>query len=299
MRAVVRCWVEKISSMRVKKIFVLTTFLLAGCLHVDNPEGTQLEKELKEIDNYLQTATFAHVTDGNNSGIRIGVTEFGAGPPPHDGQIIKATFVGHLLSDWSVFETVTFHDKLEAIPVNGLKYGVESLPEGTRATIFIASIYGFGPAGSSTVPGNATIAYEVFLEKVTKTTLELTQFKSDTTAIHTHLINKAIDATAHSSGIWYHIDVAGTGASPNVYKFVTFNYKGSILSTGAVFQSGDVSKQIVFGLIDGLKIGLPLMKVGDIATFYIPSGLAYGPTGSTSIPVNANLVFEISLSAVE
>ena len=285
--------------MSARKLIALIPFVIAGCLNVDNPEETQLTKELKAMDEYIQTATFEHVTFGNNSGIRIGVSQFGKGPPPHDGQMVKYTYTGRILSDWSVFETGSFNAKLETIPVQGLRYGIESIPEGTTATIFVASNHGFGTVGSPKVPGNTTIAYEVFLEKVEKTAVQLTQFTSDTTAIRSYLNEKAITATAHPSGIWYRFNTPGTGASPNIYKLVTFNYKGTILSTGAVFQTGDISKQIVFGLIDGLKIGIPLMKAGGIATFYIPSGLGYGSTGSSSIPANANLIFEINLSAVE
>lgn len=285
--------------MRAIRLICILPFALAGCLDLSNTDESQLARELKAMEEYIQTATFEHVTDGNNSGIRIGVTQFGTGAPPHEGQVVKYTYTGRILSDWSVFETGSFNAKLETIPVQGLRYGVESITEGTTATIFVASNYGFGTVGSSKVPGNTTIVYEVFLEKVEKTAAQLTQFKSDTTAIHNYLNEKALTATAHPSGIWYRIDTPGAGTAPNVYKLVTFNYKGTILSTGAVFQAGDVSKQIVFGLIDGLKVGIPLMKAGGIATFYIPSGLGYGPGGSSSIPANANLIFEIRLSAVE
>jgi FKBP-type peptidyl-prolyl cis-trans isomerase len=278
---------------------VMVPFLLAGCLNTSDPEQDQLTKELKAIDDFLTTKTFEQVTAGNNSGIRIGVSQFGSGAPPHQGQMVKATYTGRLLSDWSVFETGTINDKIENILLDGLRYGIGSLPEGSTATIFLASNLAYGSVGTTKVPANTTIAFEVFLEKIDKTTSELTQFKTDTTAISKFLKDKAIAATAHPSGIWYTVDTRGIGATPNVYKLVTFNYKGSILSTGSVFQTGEVSKQIVFGLIDGLKIGIPTMKVGDITTFYIPSGLGYGPAGTTSIPANANLIFEISLTAIE
>ena len=285
--------------MRVINIIILIPFLLAGCLDVSNTNEMQLTNELKAIDDYLKTATFVHVTDGNNQGVRIGVIEFGIGPPPHEGQVVNATFIGHLLSDWSVFETVTFNDRVELIPVIGLRAAVESLPEGTKATIFIASNYGFGPAGTLKVPGNTTIAYEVVLDKVIKTSTELIQFKSDTTAIQKYLKDAAINANVHPTGIRYTIDKTGTGASPDVFDLVSFQYKGSMLSTGAIFQESEIKKQIVFGLIDGLKIGFPLLKVGDAATFYIPSGLGYGPLGTSLIPPNSNLIFEIKLTAFE
>ncbi|MEK6781751.1 MAG: FKBP-type peptidyl-prolyl cis-trans isomerase [Bacteroidota bacterium] len=283
----------------MRKLITILPLLFASCLDVSNPADTQLAKELKAIDDYVAGATFIKVTSGNNSGIRIGVTSFGSGAPPHEGQTVTAIYTGRLLSDWSIFETDTINDKLEKIPVRGLRFGIESLPEGTTATIFLASIYGFGPRGSSKVPGNTTIAYEVTLEKVVKTDEELTQFKEDTTAIHSYLDDEAITAIGHPSGIWYSSDSNSTGLSPNVYELVSFHYKGTLLSSGEIFQEGDISKQIIFSLIDGLKIGLPLIKTGTTATFYIPSGLGYGPTGSSSIPANSNLIFEIKLNSVE
>jgi FKBP-type peptidyl-prolyl cis-trans isomerase len=285
--------------MRTTKIVFLIALLLSGCLDVSNPEAEQLQNEIKAINNYLAGATFTEVTTGNNSGIQIGISDFGSGAPPHDGQTVTVTYTGRLLSDWSIFEVGTINDKLENMPTRGLRYGIESIPEGTKATIFMASNHAFGTAGTSTVPANATVAYEVVLEKVVKTDLELTQFKIDTTSISKYLKDQKIAATKLASGVWYSSDEAGKGTKPNLYDLVTFHYKGSILSTGAVFQEGDLSKEIIFGFIDGLKIGLPLIKTGTIATFYIPSGLGYGTSGSSSIPANSNLIFEIKLNAVE
>ncbi|MBK5278352.1 MAG: FKBP-type peptidyl-prolyl cis-trans isomerase [Bacteroidia bacterium] len=285
--------------MRSSKIILITFLLFAACLDVSNPEADQLTSEIKAINEYLAGVSFLEVTSGNNSGIQIGIKSFGSGAPPHNGQTVKVSFTGRLLSDWSIFETGTINDKLENIPINGLRYGIESIPEGTAATIFIVSTYAFGPSGTSTVPGNATIAYEVLLEEVIKTDLELTQFKKDTAAIHTYLNERSIAATKLSSGVWYTSDSAGTGASPNIYDLITFHYKGTILSSGIVFQEGDIPKQIIYGLIDGLKIGIPLINTGTTATYYIPSGLAYGPTANGLIPANANLIFEIKLNAIE
>jgi len=285
--------------MRLKRIIYLVPFLLVSCLNPGDGSDSQLTTELKAIDAYLQTATFVKVTEDNNTGIRIGVTTFGSGAPPHTGQVIDATFVGHLLSDWSVFETIHFNDKIDNISGVGLKYGVASLPEGSTATIFIASNYGFGPNGTSTVPPNATIAYEVVLDKVTMTSAELTQFQTDTLAIHKYITDSAIVATQLPSGVWYKISAQGTGStSPNVYDYVSFHYKGSALKTGIVFQEGEVTTQRIFNFIDGFKIGLPLLKLGDVATFYIPSGLGYGPAGNTAINPNTNLIFEVKLTSI-
>ncbi len=274
-------------------------FLLSSCLDPGSSES-QFDKEQKAIDNYLKTASFAHVTsDYNNTGVRVGITQFGTGAPPHAGQTINATFIGHLLSDWTVFETTTYTGRVDDISGLGLAYGVKLLPEGSTGTIFITSNNAFGPIATSNVPANSTIAYEVVLNNVTKTSLELAQFKTDTTVIHKYLKDSSITATYHPSGIWYNIGTAGTGKSPDPYDLVTFHYKGSLLPSEVLFQEGDIATQSVYNFIDGLKIGFPLLKTGDVATFYIPSGLGYGAAGSNTIPSNANLIFEITLKEVE
>jgi FKBP-type peptidyl-prolyl cis-trans isomerase len=287
------------TSMRAIKIVFLASLLLSSCLDVTDHEAIQLQDEIKAINNYLSGVTFKKVTKGNNSGIQIGITSFGSGAPPHNGQTVKVSYTGRLLSDWSIFETGTIDDVLESIPVRGLRYGIESIPEGTQATIFMASSHAFGKVGTEKVPPNATIAYEVVLEKVVMTDLELVQFKADTTTIRNYLAFQKIKATKVANGIWYSSDDAGTGTKPTLYDLISFTYKGSLLSTGSVFQEGEISKQIMFDLIDGLKIGLPLIKNGTRATFYIPSGLGYGTNASSTIPANSNLIFEIKLNGVE
>ncbi|HEU5147854.1 MAG TPA: FKBP-type peptidyl-prolyl cis-trans isomerase, partial [Chryseosolibacter sp.] len=52
-------------------------------------------------------------------------------------------------------------------------------------------------------------------------------------------------------------------------------------------------------VIDGWRIGIPLLTVGDSATLYIPSGYAYGYYGyPPEIPSNANLIFNVAVKNV-
>jgi FKBP-type peptidyl-prolyl cis-trans isomerase FkpA len=41
------------------------------------------------------------------------------------------------------------------------------------------------------------------------------------------------------------------------------------------------------------------MRVGGTRTLLIPSSLAYGPTGFSTIPPNAALVFDVELLSVQ
>ncbi len=265
---------------------------------LDVPSDYQLINEVNAIDAYLD----ANVTDFvayDQSGIRIVIHEFGENPPPHIGQTVQATYTGKLFSGGTVFENGDINTKLENISVEGLRFCLSALLAGSRATFYIPSVYGYGAAGSSGVPANATLVYEnVTLTEVVRTSVEQAQFQLDTAAIHAYIVKEKIQhAIAHPSGIWYTVNQAGSGDSPEVYNSVTFTYTGTIFPAGNVFDSGTTSSNI-FSLIDGLKVGMPLMQENTKATFYIPSGLGYGPVKKGSIPEDSNLKFEIELTQV-
>jgi len=52
-------------------------------------------------------------------------------------------------------------------------------------------------------------------------------------------------------------------------------------------------------LIEGWKIGIPLIKKGGRIKLIIPSALAYGCTGYASIPPNTPLYFDVTLTDVQ
>lgn len=69
---------------------------------------------------------------------------------------------------------------------------------------------------------------------------------------------------------------------------VTVNYTGALASTGVIFESSlDSGQPATFplsGVIAGWTKGLPGMKVGETRRLLIPSDMAYGTSGSGSIP---------------
>ncbi|RYY16678.1 MAG: FKBP-type peptidyl-prolyl cis-trans isomerase [Cytophagaceae bacterium] len=92
-------------------------------------------------------------------------------------------------------------------------------------------------------------------------------------------------------------------------KNVSFLYTGTLLN-GAVFGTSgqDITKAASFVLggnssvITGLQEGLSLMHLGDKATLLIPSGLAFGPSGSsansgsTTVPPNTVVRFDVEVT---
>ncbi|AWW73911.1 peptidylprolyl isomerase [Erythrobacter sp. KY5] len=105
--------------------------------------------------------------------------------------------------------------------------------------------------------------------------------------------------------------VAGEGPNPEQGDMVFVKYKGSLASTGEVFdESQDIPLPIegVFpegspfpvepdSTIEGFYQGLQQMQKGGKYELYIPSDMAYGaePPPGAPIPPNADLVFEIEV----
>ncbi len=126
-----------------------------------------------------------------------------------------------------------------------------------------------------------------------------TQFEKDIEKIENYLRDNNITATRDDSGIFYTIDVEGTGDNPSPFATVIIKYKGQLLETGTVFDQTVGNQTAQFALVNtirGFQIGTTLLKRGGKGTFYIPSGLGYGRFGEgNDIPGNAALIFEIEL----
>jgi len=95
----------------------------------------------------------------------------------------------------------------------------------------------------------------------------------------------------------------GTGPTALVADTVTIHYIGRF-TNGQVFDNSyDRGAPYTFVLgtgavIVGVDQGVVGMKVGGKRRLTIPPNLAYGSSGSGSIPGNATLIFEIDLIAV-
>jgi FKBP-type peptidyl-prolyl cis-trans isomerase FkpA len=123
------------------------------------------------------------------------------------------------------------------------------------------------------------------------------QVEVDRNVILQYIADNNLNATEHSSGIYYVLDDPGQGEHPTIDSEVEVKYKGS-LTDGFVFDQTDRDSTVKFelnGLIPGWQIAIPLLKPGGDGTFMIPSYLAYGPSRVGPIPPNSVLIFEIEL----
>jgi FKBP-type peptidyl-prolyl cis-trans isomerase len=111
----------------------------------------------------------------------------------------------------------------------------------------------------------------------------------------------AITYTEHPSGIFYQIISPGTGIQVTTSSRVFMYYTGKYLNGTTFDQLSDPTRSgwTLSSLIEGWKIGIPLIKKGGRIKLIIPSALAYGCTGYASIPPNTPLYFDVTLTDVQ
>ncbi len=128
-------------------------------------------------------------------------------------------------------------------------------------------------------------------------------------------------ATSTTSGLSYVITESNPeNQTPNIGQDVKINYAG-FFENGLLFDTSipsiakdydmfdqrraDYNQYVPIpfkfgsktGLIPGFIEGIEQMKIGDKATIFIPSHLAYGEAGVGPIPPNTDLVFELEMVA--
>ena len=281
-------------------LFLLFPLLFIACSKkkAADPGPSQLQQEVTNIDKTLASDTSDHIIK-DATGVRIAVKSFGNGPFLYSGETIKLKYTGRLFSNPSIIvDTGTYNGLLNNITIQGLGIGVPNLTAGSLASIYVPSQYGYGSKGTSTIPGNSTLIYDVTLVSIIMTSSEQTQFNLDTAAIHKYLTHKNItNAKQLSYGIWYTLDSVGSGAKAQPYYNINCHYAVTVLTDSTNKSSGTLSNQSLLGVIDGFRIGMVSINAGSKATFYIPSGLAYGTNSQGTIPSNASLIFEVKLQS--
>jgi FKBP-type peptidyl-prolyl cis-trans isomerase FkpA len=120
----------------------------------------------------------------------------------------------------------------------------------------------------------------------------------DEPAILTYLANNSITGyVKHSSGMYYKIEAAGTGAKATLSSKVYVKYTGKYTDNTIFDSQADAGSTgwVLGTLVQGWQIGIPLISKSGKIKLFIPSSLGYGCQTKGSIPGNSVLVFDIEL----
>lgn len=124
--------------------------------------------------------------------------------------------------------------------------------------------------------------------------------QSEESTIMAYASAQGMTAVKHSSGLYYQIMNPGSGNQPGPASKVKATYVGKLLN-GTVFDQMTTPPSQAWNLsdlIEGWRIGLPLIQQGGTIKLIVPSSLAYGCSGAGPIPGDAILYFELTLVEV-
>lgn len=107
------------------------------------------------------------------------------------------------------------------------------------------------------------------------------------------------DAQETPEGVFIVTHTPGNGVDfPSPTQTVNIRYTGRLFEEGTIFDmttGTDPSQLNLQNVIEGWRIGIPLLSKGEKADLYIPSSLAYGQFDRAGIPGGSILVFEVEL----
>lgn len=148
---------------------------------------------------------------------------------------------------------------------------------------------------------------DVKTQKELKEEIEVQKIKDDS-LIRNYLQEHNIVATKTASGLYYRIETPGIG--PNIRR----GQVARVLQVGMtldenVFDANmgpKAANNNILDIVVGKKSVLPawnegllLLKEGSIATFYIPSHLAFGKTKKDKVPANSVIITQVAVKEVK
>lgn len=290
------------------KLFIGIIILLSACLDDGSISPIeQAQKDIKKIDEYLDANPPgpSDLLIEDATGVRIVITKVGTGTiPPNRENNLKVSYVGRLFSNGNIFDSndayfLTLGDNI----IDGWKIGLSMLTEGAEATLYIPSGYAYGPNGTTGIPGNAILKFDIKMLLVDPTSAQEAQLTTQVAQINGKLEGTP-NVVEDPSGIRIIHNQIGTGLTPGLYDQVVIKYSGRLMSDDTEFlpltergPSSDFSSRVV-NYLHGQLIGMQQMQEGGKATIYVPAILGYGPVSTNGVPANANLIYEVELVQV-
>lgn len=120
------------------------------------------------------------------------------------------------------------------------------------------------------------------------------------------LENRGLDIDTTALGVYYVIDSIGNGIYASYGDTCTVKYIGSLID-GTLFDASAYHNTagtftFILGvdqMIDGWTDGMQVIDEGGEGYLIIPSELAYGSMGNSSIPPNTTLVFGVEMVEIK
>lgn len=275
-------------------MLLLSLIMFNACINLASKEEERFEEQQAIIEKYLSDKGLTAQKDP--SGMYYINTLEGTGKSISfdSTDLVTFNYRGYLI-DGTEFDKSEAGKPITAslrglIP--GFQVGIAKMKKGGKATFIIPSDLAYGSNPPQGIPSNAIVIFDVELVGFG------TQAENDDEIIRKYLADNSLTAEKHASGMYYIINEPGTGDSPISSSVVTVKYKGYFTDKKVFDQTKNdaVAQFPLSNLIEGWKIGVPLLKKGGKGTFLFPSRLGYGANGSAGgVPGNTVIIFDIEL----
>jgi FKBP-type peptidyl-prolyl cis-trans isomerase FkpA len=257
------------------------------------------------------------------NGMKYKVIKEGDGVLPKKGEIVVFEFITKDSKDsvWNSTYTrglpgiLQIQDSVEMVNEDGMAQMFRMLSKGDSVNVTMPISRFFKDFVRSPIPpqvdSTLNITYLFKIEDIVpeddfreyQTQLFEKRAKSqksvDEKKIVDYLKANNISAERDTSGIHFVIHSSNGKEKPSPENCVQVNYEGKFLENGRTFDKNDGISFPLNRVIMGWQLGIPKLGLGDSATLYIPSSMAYGQEGvQGAIPPNAILVFNVELTGI-
>lgn len=271
----------------------LTTVLFVSCDSGDDgPDPGDIDLQ---IENYIAENNLT--VSQTASGLYYVIEDAGSDPKIGTNDFVDFDLAGELTNGTSLGST--FNDEsslvldLTANIIPGLEEGLQLFGTGGKGTLIIHPDLAFGSDGSGNIPGNAVLVYEIEILGTYENSIEYNDV-----LLSEYISANNLVAEKTASGLYVVIEEMGSDTMPTASQTVSVHYHGYFLN-GEVFDSsidrGTPAEFSLTAVIAGWTEGIPYFGEGGKGKLLIPSHLAYGPQGNSSIPGYTPIAFDVEL----
>ncbi len=255
----------------------------------------------KNVTAYIQ-ANKLNMVEYQNSGIYYEVIKPGSGADlEYSDQVPLLFTIKSLDGKYTSIDTLSssnrYYNYLGYFSQEGVRVGIKEVLKKSSGTIrmIIPSRSAFGRNGSGNIPGNASLDLTVKVLNKSKIAAY------DDATIQKYMNSNALSGfTKTTSGLYYKIDVAGTGSPITADSTIKAEYEGKLLN-GTIFDKSSAGSPITRALSDfvkGWQEAIPFIKEGGTIRMILPSSLGYGLEGNSGIPPFSCLYFSVKVTEV-
>jgi FKBP-type peptidyl-prolyl cis-trans isomerase FkpA len=264
----------------MKKLLFLA--LLFSTISACKKDYDKIDKD--RIETYLKDKGLT--AQKTASGVYFIIEKEGTGAKPVDASEIAVKYKGYTLDDKEF-------DKGDSLIINlsqtivGWQDGMKEFKKGSSGKILIPSSLAYASTGAGPIGANEPVVFDIKLLDI-----DVTE-RANKKELKAYAAKKGWKLDSLASGLFYVIDLPGTGENPTINSKVTVTYKG-YTSDDKVFD-GTTSTFPLSNVIKGWQQGIPLFKKGGKGKLLIPSKLAYGIQGSGNIKPRQPIIFDVEL----